>query len=139
MNDFQRRVQEGFDGQPFMKHLAARLDVVSEGSCEISVPFSPLLTQQHGFFHAGVTATLADNAGGFAAYSLMAEDEQPLTVEFKINLLEKAVGAQLIARATVLRNGRTLKVSSVEVFAVESDVETRIAVAITTVIATRIR
>ena len=129
-----------------MKHLGARLDSVGEGACEISVPFSESLTQQHGFFHAGVTATLADNAGGFAAYSLMAEDslprpcgEQPLTVEFKINLLEKAVGDRLIARAKVLRNGRTLKVSQVEVFADEAGVETRIAIAIVTVIATLVR
>ena len=139
MNDYRQRVQEGFDGQPFMKHLGACLDSVSEGACEISVPFSESLTQQHGFFHAGVTATLADNAGGFAAYSLMAEDEQPLTVEFKINLLEKAVVECLIARARVLRNGRTLKVSQVEVFANDSGVETVIAIAIVTVIATRVR
>ena len=77
--------------------------------------------------------------GGFAAYSLMAEDEQPLTVEFKINLLEKAVGERLIARARVLKNGRRLKVSQVEVFADEAGVETRIAIAIVTVIATRVR
>jgi len=120
-----------------MKHLGARLESVSEGACEISAPFSESLTQQHGFFHAGVTATLADNAGGFAAYSLMGEDEQPLTVEFKINLLEKAVGERLIARGTVLRNGGTLKVSQVEVFTQDGDNETRIAIAIVTVIATR--
>ena len=139
MNDSRQRVQEGFDGQPFMRHLGARLDSVSEGACEISVPFSESLTQQHGFFHAGVTATLADNAAGFAAYSLMADDEQPLTVEFKINLLEKAVGERLIARADVIRNGRTLKVSQVEVFAQDGGKETRIAIAIVTVIATQVR
>ncbi len=60
--------------------------------CEILLPFQESLTQQHGFFHGGVIATLADNAGGFAAYSQMVEDEQPLSVEFKINLLAKAVG-----------------------------------------------
>ena len=139
MDNYRQRVQQGFDGQPFMRHLGATLDSVSEGACEISVPFSELLTQQHGFFHAGVTATLADNAAGFAAYSLMADDEQPLTVEFKINLLEEAVGERLTARAEVIRNGRTLKVSQVEVFVADAGVETRIAIAIVTVIATRVR
>ena len=139
MDDYRQRVQQGFDGQPFMAHLNARLDSVGEGTCAISVPFSESLTQQHGFFHAGVTATLADNAAGFAAYSLMADDEQPLTVEFKINLLEKAVGKRLIARAEVIRNGRTLKVSQVEVFARDGGKETLIAIAIVTVIATRVR
>ena len=139
MNDYGQRVQEDFDGHPFTRHLGARLDSASEGACEITAPFSESLTQQHGFFHASVTATLADNAGGFAAYSLMTEGEQPLTVEFKFNLLEKAVGERLIARANVLRDGRTLKVSQVEVFANDSGVETVIAIAIVTVIATRVR
>lgn len=135
---FKERVRESFYEQGFMHHLGATLDEVDAGTCSISVPANPNLTQQHGFFHGGVTATLADNAGGFAAYSLMSEDEQPLSVEFKINLLNKAEGDRLISRAKVIKNGKRLKISQVEVFADNAGSETLIAVALVTVIATRV-
>ena len=82
---FEERVREGFSSQPFMSLLNASLVHVEPGRCEIEVPFRPQLTQQHGFFHGGVIATLADNSGGFAGFSMMSEDEQPLSLEFKIN------------------------------------------------------
>ncbi len=95
MGGFEERVRAGFHGQPFMSFLGAELSAVGVGSCEIRLPFQKSLTQQHGFFHGGVIATLADNAGAGAAYSQMAEGEQPLSVEFKINLLAEKTGEAL--------------------------------------------
>ena len=40
------------------------------GELDITVSASPALTQQDGFFHAGVSTSLADTAAGFAAYTL---------------------------------------------------------------------
>ena len=138
MEGYEERVRTGFHGQPFMGFLGAELSAVGVGSCEILLPFQESLTQQHGFFHGGVLATLADNAGGFAAYSQMAEDEQPLSVEFKINLLAKAVGECLVARGRVIQNGRRIKVSQADVFVQTDGVEERCATALVTVIATKI-
>ena len=137
MEGYEERVRAGFHGQSFMGFLGAELRAVGVGSCEILLPFQESLTQQHGFFHGGVIATLADNAGGFAAYSQMAEDEQPLSVEFKINLLAKAVGECLVARARVIQNGQRIKVSQTDVFARKDGVEERCATALVTVIATK--
>jgi len=50
--------------------LGAALDRVEKGRVEISVPFRAQLSQQHGFFHAGVISTLADSAGGYAGFTL---------------------------------------------------------------------
>jgi acyl-coenzyme A thioesterase PaaI-like protein len=44
------------------------------------------LTQQHGYFHAGVSGAIADSACGYAAYTLMPADSSVLTVEYKMNL-----------------------------------------------------
>ncbi len=118
-----------------MGFLGAELRAVGMGSCEILLPFQESLTQQHGFLHGGVIATLADNAGGFAAYSQMAEGEQPLSVEFK---LAKPVGEYLVARARVIQNGRRIKVSQADVFVRKGGVEQRCATALVTVIATKI-
>ena len=138
MEGYEERVRAGFHGQPFMGFLGAELRAVGMGSCEILLPFQESLTQQHGFFHGGVLATLADNAGGFAAYSQMAEDEQPLSVEFKINLLAKAVGECVVARGRVIQNGRRIKVSQADVFVKQDGVGERCATALVTVIATKI-
>ncbi len=118
-----------------MGFLGARLDRVEPGRVVISLPHRPELTQQHGFFHGGVVATLADNAAGFAGFSLMRDVEQPLSVEFKINLMNGARGDRLEARAEVIKNGRTLKICRADVYSLSGDDETHCATALVSVMA----
>jgi len=87
----------------------------------------------------GVVATIADSACGYAAYSLMPADASVLTVEYKINLLAPAVGDRFIARATVIRPGRTLTVVEADVFASVQGEERRTATMLATIIAVRDR
>lgn len=108
--DFERRTRESFARQGIMAHLGAALESVAPGRVEIAVPFRPELSQQHGFFHAGVVATIADSAGGYAGFTLFPADAGVLTVEFKINLLAAADGERLTAAGEVIRTGRTLTV-----------------------------
>lgn len=130
------RVKEGFEAQGLMRTLGAELGLVEEGVCHISLPFSNRVTQQHGFFHGGVTATLADNAAGFAAYTLMTADRQPLSVEFKISFVAPAQGDALEARAEVVNNGRRLKHVQVHVFALDAAGGTLVAIALATIAST---
>jgi len=90
--------------------LGATLDRVEKGRVEISVPFRAQLSQQHGFFHAGVISTIADSAGGYAGFTLFPAEAGVLTVEFKINLLAAADGERALAVGEVIRSGRTLTV-----------------------------
>ena len=126
-------VARGFAKQGFMRTLNARLVDVGEGTCAIELPFSEALTQQHGLFHGGVVATIADNAAGFAAYSLMADDRQPLTVEFKINLIAPATGDRLLARGSVLKPGRSIFHVAANVFALDKGAEMLVASALVTI------
>ena len=118
-----------------MQTIGATLDAVAPGRAEISLPFRADLTQQHGFLHAGVVATIADSACGYAAYTLMPADGSVLTVEYKINLLAPARGDRFVARATVIRPGRTLTVAQADVFACTGDAEVRTATMLGTLIA----
>ena len=120
-----------------MRTIGARLGQVSEGYCEIEVPFSPQVTQHHGLFHGGVVASIADTAAGFAAYTLMEEGRQPLTVEFKISLLSPADGERIVAKARTLRAGRSIVHLQSEVFCQNEGTETCCAVALVTIKATR--
>jgi uncharacterized protein (TIGR00369 family) len=107
---FEARTRESFSRQGIMGLLGATLESVAPGRVAIAVPFRPELSQQHGFFHAGVVATIADSAGGYAGFTLFAPDAAVLTVEFKINLLAAADGDRLVAEGEVVRSGRTLTI-----------------------------
>lgn len=113
---FEQRVRESFRAQPMMAFIGAELVSVQPGACAIRLPFRTELAQQNGFFHGGIVGTLADNAGGFAAYALMPSDSGVLTVEYKLNLMAPANGEVLIAEGEVLRAGRNLVVSRAEVY-----------------------
>jgi len=121
--NFKRKVEESFNRQKFMKLINAKLVDVKPGYCEIHVPYNLNLTQQHGFFHAGIISTIADNAAGYASFSLMEDNSSILTVEFKLNLISVGDGEMLIGKSNVLKNGRTLTICRSEVFIVKNGIE----------------
>jgi uncharacterized protein (TIGR00369 family) len=131
--EFRRRVEDSFARQGLMKHLGASLVSLEAGLAAIRVPFRSELTQQHGYFHAGVTGAIADSACGYAAYTLMPADASVLTVEYKMNLLAPADGEELIARAHVVRSGKTLKICTADVFVRKGGTENHCATMLATV------
>ena len=113
MNDYKearkeivQKVKDSFNRQEFMHFIGARLTVLKDGYCEIELDHKKELSQQHGFFHAGIIGSLADNAAGYAAFSKMEQDSSILSVEFKINLMSPGDGEKLIAKATNTRSPR---------------------------------
>ena len=127
------KVKQGFQKQEFMKTIGAELGKIKPGKCEIFLPFNEKLTQQHGLFHGGVIATIADNSAGFAAYSLMEKECQPLTIEFKINFLSSAIGKNVISKAQVMRAGRKVFHVRSDVFSIDVDQELPIATSLVTI------
>jgi uncharacterized protein (TIGR00369 family) len=115
--DYATRVAKSFARQGLMETLGARLAAVRPGEVEIVLEVTPGVSQQHGFVHAGVVATIADSACGFAGLTLMPEGAGVLTAEFKINLLAPAAGERLIASGRVVKAGRTLSITQGEVHA----------------------
>lgn len=120
---YDLRVRDSFARQPFMAHLGARITDLSPGACVVEADHAPALTQQHGYFHGGVMASLADSAAGYAAYSLMPADASVLAVEYKLNLMRPGIGERLSARARVIRAGRTLSVVQADVYAIAAGKE----------------
>lgn len=112
---FAERIRSSFARQRVMQLIGAGIDDVAPGLCRIRLPFREDLTQQNGFFHAGITSTVADSAGGYAGYTLMPAESDVLTVEFKINLLRPAAGEVMIAEGRVIRAGRNLTFTEVTV------------------------
>ncbi len=132
--DYKKKVEESFNRQRFMSLINAKLIDIQPGFCEIHVPYDITLTQQHGFFHAGIISTIADNSAGYAGFSLMDENSSVLTVEFKLNLMSPGDGELLIGRSSVLKNGRTLTICRSEVYIVKNGLEKICAAAQSTLI-----
>jgi uncharacterized protein (TIGR00369 family) len=115
--EFAARVQDSFSRQNAMQFIGARLSRLEPGLVEIELPYRDELTQQHKFFHGGITTMIADSAGGYAGYSLFPATSSVLTVEFKISLLAPAAGDRLVATGRVIKPGRTLTICDLEVSA----------------------
>ena len=118
--DWEATVRGSFARQNVMTLLGAEMGALRPGHCEIRLPFRDDLTQQNGYFHAGITATIVDSAGGYAGYTLMPPGSDVLTVEFKLNLLAPADGEYLVAEGQVLKSGRNLVIARGEVYAIKN-------------------
>ena len=121
--DYVTRVRESFARQGFMNYLGAKITNIRPGTVEIEVSNSNNLTQQHGFFHGGVIGTIADNAGGYSSFTLMAAADSILTIEYKLNIMSPADGDKLIARGKVLRPGHIITTSQSDIFVVRNGKE----------------
>jgi uncharacterized protein (TIGR00369 family) len=113
-------VRESFARQSVMQTIGATLAHVGPGEVEIRLAWRADLCQQHGFLHAGIVATIADSAAGYAAFSLFPTDASVLTSEFKLHLLAPAEGEAIVARGRVLKPGRTLTIAETEVRALKA-------------------
>ncbi|MGE6756758.1 PaaI family thioesterase [Corallococcus interemptor] len=114
---FEQRVRASFARQRVMDTIGASLASVSPGEIIIELPFREDLTQQHGYLHAAIVTAIVDSACGYAAHSLMPADAAVLTVEYKVNFLAPAAGRKFIAQGRVTKPGRTLTVTTGDVFA----------------------
>ena len=124
---FAERVRASFAKQRIMATMGALVESVEAGSVALRLPFREDLTQQHGFLHAGVIAALADSACGYAALTLMPADAAVLSVEFKVNMLAPATGDAIVARAEVIRPGKTIMVCRADVVALAGTEEKLVA------------
>jgi uncharacterized protein (TIGR00369 family) len=133
--NYTTRVRASFARQEVMKTIGASLVELSPGTAVIEFSHDRSLTQQHGYIHAGVVTTVVDSACGYAAYTLMPENSEVLTIEYKVNFMAPAKGDCYRGIGKVLRSGRTITVCSGEVIALEDGREKVVASMLATMIA----
>jgi uncharacterized protein (TIGR00369 family) len=118
--------------QAFSVLLGAKLTALDRGRCELSLPMSAQLLQQHGFAHGAVVSYLADNALTYAGGTALGSNA--LTLEFKINYVRPAIGEVLIARAQAEATGKTQSVCVCRVYALKDGEEKLCAIAQGTIV-----
>ncbi|OSQ31456.1 PaaI family thioesterase [Thalassospira sp. MCCC 1A03138] len=114
--NYDAEVRHRFSQQPYNLSIGAEVVDVKPGRVEIVVPSRADLIQHNGYFHGGLIAGLADIAGGFAGWSLVAEDQGMLTIEYKLNIVAPGMGDQLRAVGEVVSRGRSIIVTRIDVF-----------------------
>jgi uncharacterized protein (TIGR00369 family) len=125
--DYRSIATDTFERQRAMRTLGISIARLEPGEVELAMAYSPELTQQNGFVHAGIITAGLDSACGIAAFTLMPSGSDILTVEFKTNLLAPARGQRFAFRAAVVKPGRTLTVCEGRAYAEQDGRETLIA------------
>ena len=107
-------------------NIWCRIEVLSaaEGQAEIAMPWRPEVGQYAGFLHAGLVGALIDTACGFAAATVAG---RVLASHYAVNCLRPAVGERFIARARVVKPGRTQVFTACELFAVADGAQKLVA------------
>ena len=88
------------------------------GRATIAMPWRGEAGQYAGFLHAGVVGALIDTACGFAAATVAG---RVLASHYAVNCLRPAVGRRFIARARVVKPGRSQVFTACELFAQGAD------------------
>jgi uncharacterized protein (TIGR00369 family) len=102
------------------------IEVISAepGKVEIAMPWRRDAGQYAGFLHAGLIGALIDTGCGFAAATLVG---RVLASHFSVNCLRPAVGERFIARARVVKPGKSQVFTACELFAQKDGAEKLVA------------
>ena len=102
------------------------IEVISAdaGRVEIAMPWRQEAGQYSGFLHAGLVGALIDTACGFAAATLVG---RVLASHYSVNCLRPAIGERFLARARVVKPGKTQVFTACELFAQQDGSEKLVA------------
>ena len=104
----------------------AGIEVVSAdaGQAELAMLWRDEFGQYSGFLHAGMVGALIDTACGFAAATLVG---RVLASHYSVNCLRPAVGQRFVARARVVKPGKSQVFTACELFAQDDGSEKLVA------------
>lgn len=109
--------REHFEAFPFYRFLGIAIEEVRAGYARISMPNGPnTLGGVGGSVHGGILASLVDIAMLQALVPMFEEGDLPGgTMDLGITYLRPALGPSVTAEANVLRKGRQVAVTEVEI------------------------
>ena len=96
-----------------------------QGEVAIALDWRDEFGQDSGFLHAGLVATLIDTACGYAAATVLGP--RLLAANFSVNCLRPALGHRFVARARVVKPGKSQVFTSCELFALGAEGEKLVA------------
>lgn len=111
--EFQRVIDEINNTNKFGNHVGIIIDEVKEGYAKVSLEIKNEHTNPYNSVHGGVLYTVADMAGGTAAYSY---GQPVVTVDSNFHFLRAGRDVtKLIGIGKELRNGKQIGVYEVSI------------------------
>ena len=123
-NDLLSEIRAINDSAAFNRWCGIQVERAEPGSVEIAMPWRAECGQYSGFLHAGLVGALIDTACGFAAVTLVG---RVLASHFSVNCLRPAVGDRFVARAQVVKPGKSQVFTSCRLYAIASGEEKLVA------------
>jgi uncharacterized protein (TIGR00369 family) len=110
-------VAESFAAVPVNTFLGFSLDHYDEQSARVLFRPQSAHTQEYRVVHGGIIAALADTAAVYTVHPFLGPGERMTSIEFKINFLAGATSdrGQIVARAHVIRKGKSVAVAQVDI------------------------
>ena len=115
--EFAYRIVAAFRTDSTASRLGGELADVGPGSVCIRLPISDALSLPQGTLHRSYVAALLDDTCMLAGLSLTSAGDEVRMAEYKLNFLAAASGEDVIARADVVRPGRSVSVCRADAFA----------------------
>ena len=109
------------ENSSFPEVMGTELSSTEEGRAVVSLQAEEWHLNASGTVHGGVVATLIDVAMAEALNTMTEEDEQPFTIEVKVNYMEPAQQGTLTATAQVRKGSKRATIVEAEVVQEDSD------------------
>lgn len=119
--NFVEEARAIFDAAGFTHAMGFELLAILYGHCRIRMAPKQEQLQQHGLIHGGMLAALADQTAGTAATTVIAPDQNVLTVELKVNFLRAAAPTPIVGHGEVIRQGRQLIFTEARIYQEEDE------------------
>ncbi len=99
----------------FVKLLGLSIEKLENGFCQSRLQIKEEFLNKRKIVHGGVIYSMADISMGVAVYSTLKKEEEPATVEIKINYLKPANKKVLDCEAIVIQRGKQIAVIEADV------------------------
>ena len=108
------KIIEGFENDNgFVKEHGFKIMELTNEYCLMKYEIKQSGLNPYGIVHGGIMLGLADNCAGALAFM---SGNTPLTTSSNINYLNKATGKELIAKATILKEGNKIGYYNVDIY-----------------------
>ena len=124
INDPLAQIRAINQAAEFNRWCAFEVTSAEIGKVEITMPWRAEAGQYSGFLHAGLISALIDTACGFAAVTVVG---RVLASHCSVNFLRPATGERFVARARVVKPGKSQVFTACELYAVAGGQEKLVA------------
>ena len=129
-SDAHEAARKALNESPYSQALGIEVESIDDAGARLVLPFAEINSNPGGILHGGCAASLAAVGSHAVARAVLADDSGPWVIgQLQVNYLSAAVAADVIAKARLLRRGRSLCFVAI-------DITTRDGKAIGTALAT---